>query len=439
MRREDVERSISQLDEELRDALLLSTEYTCAESADRLGITTDELVKRIDNAKREIVMELLGDWRDPGSRFVIDMHIDTAAMNMQRRRRGVLNRVRQWLERLVEQTRVQPWRSGLVPVGSFAVIALAVATSYLYLFDEASVAPDHVVVREVEAGAADDAQQEVERGVVGVAAVEQAVEQRGVGVTGTGRPAPAQRRAEFDDTGTGGRIFLTGVEASSSCGQLEMLDPPEMLLDWQQACGEEIYSRRNDFEEQHEKLEGASRQLETTWREAETWLEAQERQLDIQERQLEFEERLQEIQVRRRELEGRRRELEGRRRELEGRRRAAEDENVDLERERERIEERFRGMQRDSEYRRAFGSYVASWDKEYRQPLDQYSQGMEKYGEEIVRYVCGILQSREELADLAREYGGTIPPPRVPEALLQSAISCPDFETGDGRPVLVRH
>ena len=385
-------------------------------------------------------MELLGDWRDPGSRFVVDMHIDAAAMNMQRRRRGVLHRVRQWLERLVEQTRVQPWRSGLVPVGSFAVIALAVATSYMSLFDEASVAPDHVVVMEVEVGVADDAQQVVEQVTSSVAGgrpvpaqqtAAQVVE-RGASVAGAGRPAPAQRRAESDDTGTGGLIFLTSAGASSSCDPLAEGTSEGEKLFWQQTCVEKMKSRQNVLEIKRKELEDiASQELETTWRAAETWLEYQERQLDIQERQLEFEERLQEIQVRRRELEGRRRELEGRRRELEGRRRAAEDENDGLERERKRIEERFRRRQRGSEYRRAFGSYVASWDKEYRQPLDQYSQGMEEYGEEIVRYVCEILQSREELTDLAREYGGTIPPP-------PAAISCPDFETGDGRPVLVR-
>ena len=50
MRREDIERSISGLDEQLRDALLLSTEYTYAESADRLGITTDQLMLRVGEA-----------------------------------------------------------------------------------------------------------------------------------------------------------------------------------------------------------------------------------------------------------------------------------------------------------------------------------------------------------------------------------------------------
>ena len=129
MHRQEIERSVAGLDEHLRDALLLSTECTHAESAKRLGITMDQLVDNVDEAKRKIVAELLGDWQDPESEFVVDMHIDAVAMSMQRRRRSVLHRVRQWLERLVGRTSAQPWRSALVPVGSFVAIAFAVATS----------------------------------------------------------------------------------------------------------------------------------------------------------------------------------------------------------------------------------------------------------------------------------------------------------------------
>lgn len=129
MHRKEIERSVAGLDEHLRDALLLSTECTYAESAKRLGITMDQLVENVDEAKRKIVAELLGDWQDPESEFVVDMHIYAVAMSMQRRRRSVLHRVRRWLERLVGQTSAQPWRSALVPAGSLAAIAIALATS----------------------------------------------------------------------------------------------------------------------------------------------------------------------------------------------------------------------------------------------------------------------------------------------------------------------
>ena len=107
MRKEYIERSIAGLAEELRNALLLSTEHTYAESARILGIPVGLLIERVREARREVVVELLGEeWQDAESQYVIDIQIDAAAMRMQRRLNpeGVARRVHKWLKRRARET-----------------------------------------------------------------------------------------------------------------------------------------------------------------------------------------------------------------------------------------------------------------------------------------------------------------------------------------------
>lgn len=140
MRKEDVERSISGLDEQLRDALLLSTKYTFTEGAKRLNIAREQLVQRVDEAKRTVVKELLGDWQDSESMFLVEMHIDAVAMEMQRLRMGVSYRMRKWLQScvgkaatvLVEAMEKLPQgKHVLGPIGTVATIALIVVAFYI--------------------------------------------------------------------------------------------------------------------------------------------------------------------------------------------------------------------------------------------------------------------------------------------------------------------
>lgn len=98
MRSADVEGAISSLDTELRNALLVSTECTCAEAASRLGISEEALLMHLRLAKRRLHGALLGaDWRDLDSAFVLDAYIDGAATRMQRRRQGVGYQVWRWV------------------------------------------------------------------------------------------------------------------------------------------------------------------------------------------------------------------------------------------------------------------------------------------------------------------------------------------------------
>ena len=107
MRKEYIERSIAGLAEELRNALLLSTEHTYAECARILDIEVVDLIQRVRDARHSVVVELLGEeWRDAESQYVIDIQIDAAAMRMQRRLNpeGVARRVHKWLKRRARET-----------------------------------------------------------------------------------------------------------------------------------------------------------------------------------------------------------------------------------------------------------------------------------------------------------------------------------------------
>ena len=79
-----VEHWIGNLDDDLREALLLTTRYTYAKSADILGISKAALRDRVREAKRQITAGVLGDeeWHDPETCSVVAMHIDAAAIRM---------------------------------------------------------------------------------------------------------------------------------------------------------------------------------------------------------------------------------------------------------------------------------------------------------------------------------------------------------------------
>ena len=138
----DVERSISALDDKLRDALLLSTRYTFAKGAERLNITREQFVQRVDEAKRTVIRDLVGDWWDSEGMFVIGMHIDAAAIRMQRRRMGVWYRARKWLQGFAGETatwltetteKLSQGRQVLTPIGAVATIAVVVVAVAVYV------------------------------------------------------------------------------------------------------------------------------------------------------------------------------------------------------------------------------------------------------------------------------------------------------------------
>ena len=81
-----VEDYISNLDDELREALLLTTRYTYARSADILGISRGALRDRVREAKRQITAGVLedGEWQDPETSSMVAMHIDAVAIRMNK-------------------------------------------------------------------------------------------------------------------------------------------------------------------------------------------------------------------------------------------------------------------------------------------------------------------------------------------------------------------
>ena len=133
MRKEYIERSIAGLADELRHALLLSTEHTYAESAHILGIPVGLLIERVREARRIVVVELLGgEWRDAESQYVVDIQIDAAATRMQRRRQGVGYQVRRWLtarwRKLIAAARASAnigpaWARGVGALGVLVLVA----------------------------------------------------------------------------------------------------------------------------------------------------------------------------------------------------------------------------------------------------------------------------------------------------------------------------
>ena len=350
MRKEDVERSIAGLDEQLRDALLLSTKYTFAEVAKHLNIEREQLVQRVDEAKRTIIKELLGDWQDSESMFLVEMHIDAVAMEMQRRRMGVLYRMqKKWLPKWLQSVgqtatgfveavgELLQGRQVSVPIGAVATIALIVVAVYIGREPTGEVPP-------------------VEYASVGLAPLPDPL-------------VPAQRASAGDEVELAPSPAVFDNEGS--CDRV----PGEDSLSWQQKCNNDLIERVSASREDYRNF------VDDTWPRFRTqWDE-----MSLEARRIELE-------ARRIELEERRIELEERRIELEEQRIAAEHRNIELEGERKRLEERFRGRPRGLEYEEAFENHVESWNSGYKRPLDRYLQGMEKYREEIKRnYMCEML------------------------------------------------
>ena len=415
MRRDDVEQSIAGLGEQLRDALLLSTEYTFAESAERLNITREQLVQRVAEAKRRVITELLGNWQDSESMFLVDMHIDAVAMEMQRRRMGVLYRMRKWLQSvgqtvagLVEAIGKLPQgRQVSVPTGAVATIALVVVAVYLYpAMNDNNDLPKEVRAQQeiVFWQSIDDSrnpadyQAYLHRWPAGIYA--DLARER------LARPAPMSRTeaAEFEREASFGSgsppsepsatvilaRALTTLRLLSDSALWVCDDRPDgtsqVQVRWQETCRGEMEERRRRLERRHEALEDVVRAL-ANWRSRRD----QEWPVELEEQRLKLEERRLELREQRLELEERRLELREQRLELEG--------------ERMRIERSFWRKQRDLDYERVFGEHVASWDEEYRQPSDEHSLGIEEYGKQMKSdYVCGMLAMSPSLATIWTDF-----------------------------------
>lgn len=290
MRKEDVERSIARLDEQLRDALLLSTKYTFAEGAKLLNIEREQLVQRVDEAKRTVITELLGDWQDSESMFLVDMHIDAVAMEMQRHRMGVLYRLRKWLQS-VGQTgtgfveaigKLPQGRQVSVPTGAVATIALVVVAVYLYpAMNDNNDLPKEVRAQQeiVFWKSIDDSRNPVDyqaylhRWPAGIYA--DLARER------LARPAPMSRTeaAEFEREASFGSgsppsepsatvilaRALTTLRLLSDSALWVCDDRPDgtsqVQVRWQETCRGEMEERRRRLERRHEALEDVVRAL----------------------------------------------------------------------------------------------------------------------------------------------------------------------------------
>ena len=93
--RKAIEEFIGDLEEPLRESLLLSTRHSYATCAKTLGIEAEDVGRYVDDAHELVARRLLGTtgWEDTVARQVAVMRIDQVAMLLQKRRESVWHQV----------------------------------------------------------------------------------------------------------------------------------------------------------------------------------------------------------------------------------------------------------------------------------------------------------------------------------------------------------
>ena len=402
MKRALIEELVEDLDEDLRDALVLSATHSYAACAEKLHIRAEKVAERAEAAQELVCRRLLGQrgWMDTATRRVAIMEIDGVAVSVGLRRHSAWGWLARWLrERLGPQWE---WQLGMGAVATL-VIALAIGELSKPARDESGGgAPIATAGMGASAGGARRSEGPSGRRAAGVGVSRE-----------LGRPA-------YFANAVGGM----GVEASAGrvavargTWQREIDGKWQERVEnvWNAASGGEGRAGIREAEEYNARVGGLMEELRGLWV-ARVSADSQEgrafrRQLEafvqistdgeitgycaggdgtyatgwtaMEEGRRGLEVRRRELEVRRRELEVERQALEVERREWEVRRRAAELRRRALELLRSTAEETRKAVEGGS---RADSEEYWRGLEEYARVLDEYAGALENEGEILEEY-----------------------------------------------------